>query len=141
VSAYRNGDQVPTLASISRDRPLVVGGSWRFGLLMPWVLFACLALTELRSFLVCIGPVLLISSLFALRPEVVMRGTELSLQWLWFRSEVLATSAVTSVRIVEGRRKRPDEVVIRCEDGRQIRVYVTDEFVSALSKAAQTKSG
>jgi len=45
------------------------------------------------------------------------------------------------VRIVEGRRKRPDEVVIRCEDGRQIRVYVTDEFVSALSKAAQTKSG
>lgn len=94
VSAYREGVHAKTLVSISRDRPIVVGGSWRLGLLMPWVLFVCFAVSELRGFLVCLTPVLIISSLFALRPEVVLRGSELTVQWFWFRPEVLGTSSI-----------------------------------------------
>lgn len=136
VSAYREGVQTKTLASISRDRPLVVGGSWRLGLLMPWVLFVCFAVSELRGFLVCLTPVLIISSLFALRPEVVLRGSELTVQWFWFRPEVLGTSSILSVHLPKPHRARPAEVVLRCEGGRQLRVYVRDAFVAALEEAA-----
>ena len=137
VSAYREGEHVATLASISRDRPIVVGGSWRLGLLMPWVLFVCFAVSELRGFLVCLTPVLVLSSLFfALRPEVVLRGSELTVQWFWFRPEVLGTSSILSVHLPKPHRARPAEVVLRCEGGRQLRVYVRDAFVAALEDAA-----
>lgn len=136
MSAYREGAQAKTLASISRDRPLVVGGSWHLGLLIHGVVFAWVAAIDVGGFLVCLTPVLIISSLFALRPEVVLRGSEFTVQWFWFRPEVLGTSSILSVHLPKPHGARPAEVVLRCEGGRQLRVYVADAFVAALEDAA-----